>query len=58
MMNSLMPSKERSFTLRLFAYFKGYLSDSLSGKVVYLSACLLVSFWESCELLHLRGVLN
>ena len=24
----------------------------------FASACLLVGFWESCELLHLRGVLN
>ena len=57
-MNSLMPSKERSFASRLFAYIKDYLSDSLSGKVVSLTACLLVDFWESCELLHFRGVLN
>ena len=35
---------------RLFAYLK--------GKVVFLTACLLVGFRESCELLHLRGVLN
>ena len=27
-------------------------------KIVSLTACLLVCFWESCELLHLRGVLN
>ena len=57
-MNTLMPSKERSFTLRLFAYFKGQLSDSLSGKVVSLTTFLLVGFWESCVLLHLRRVLN
>ena len=57
-MNTLMPSKERSFTLRLFAYFKGQLSDSLSGKVVSLTTVLLVGFWESCVLLHLRRVLN
>ena len=57
-MNSLMPSKERSFALKLFACFKGYLSDSLSGNVASLTACLLVGFWESCELLHLHGVLN
>ena len=24
----------------------------------FASACLLVGFWESCEFLHLRGVLN
>ena len=57
-MNTLMPSKERSFTLRLFAYFKGQLSDSLSGKVVSLTTFLFVGFWESCVLLHLRRVLN
>ena len=44
--------------LRLFAYFKGFLSDSLSGKVVSLTAYLLFGFRESCELLHLRGALN
>ena len=32
--------------------------DSLSRKVVSSTACLLVGFRESCELLHLRGVLN
>ena len=32
--------------------------DSLSGINVSLTACLLVGFRESCELLHLRGVLN
>ena len=57
-MNTLMPSKERSFTLRLFAYFKGQLSDSLSGKVVSLTTFLFVGFWESCVLLHLRRLLN
>ena len=55
-----MPSKEKKFrlNLRLFAYFKGWLSDSLSGKVVSLTGCLLVGFWERCKLLHLRGVIN
>ena len=39
-MNSLMPSKERSFASRLFAiYSKTCLLDSVSGKVVSLNVC-------------------
>ena len=39
-----LQGKKFRLNLRLFAYFKGYLSDSLSGKVVSLTACLLVDF--------------
>ena len=49
----------KTFRLETVCLFqKLVIEQFIRKKIVSLTACLLVGFWESRELLHLRGVLN
>ena len=48
----------KKFRLQTVCLFQRLIIEQFIRKVVSLTTCLLVGFWESCELLHLRGVIS
>ena len=51
-------SQGKKFRLKTVCLFQRLIIEQFIRKVVSLTTCLLVGFWESCELLHLRGVIS